>query len=856
VIGKLTLGKSFKFCGEYMLTGKDRVHPDQRVSWIECHNLPTERMEVAVRLMAATSRRSRRTKLPVLQLSVSFAPGDPVDSAMIKRVLQRTLRDVGLDEHEAILLEHHDTAVPHGHVIVNRVHPETGRAWKGSFSKTRIEASLRRQEQEEGLRVVPGWLAPVPGAPELKPRPRLARADQEFLRNVKGRAGPVLKQAQSWSDVETGLAELGLRVRVSGRGMSVTDGEQEVKASQIGEQVSRFQLEKQFGRYSDYRLRRALASEIMGQARTIAPGNVGRVRAAAAPPARQPAADPRERFSVYEEDGTFGVWDSVGPNVFFAETRERAEGEMQRANRLVARYPNIRVVRCLGDMDGEWRDARGLPRLPEEKGRPLCRRALPTRSEPSSPQTTVDHARGVEQPSHSTPPLAQAPAQQHDAAPTRRASVWSEVQEKARPVLRLADSWADLEHGLGELGLSLRAKGGGFVVTDGRREVKASKVGREFSRSFLEERLGRYPQPGAATPAVESAPSFSEPTTPPTTARQRQEPASITPVREKLEASGPADYEVAGDFPRTLSTPMPANGTPAAAAASEPDIGLTSATDEPAPLPIRNGSAEAFLQLVERFQQRELVQDQVKKLGTAREKIAAWSGDLERTSRDVRGATQDFSDQIRAAFRDPRAFVGLFEQLTDEQKRATLETLRERPAEFAREFLAALDHERTKTRVQPRGWRVKIAKAAERLRRTPPEQHAFRNPRDARGAGILTGGAGERYLDAVAVRDSVRRHVAREMGLSEKVTLAEVRDELSTRKDAAEAQKVEALRLRDTLKAPTIKDLERAFLDLGPEDRQRVIHAVPAITSLIPKALRLADGLVSGPERKSRGLDW
>lgn len=870
-----------------MLTGRDRVHPDQRVSWMECHNLPTERMEVAVRLMAATSRRSRRTQLPVLQLSVSFAPGDPVDSAMIKRVLQRTLRDVGLGEHQAIFLEHHDTAVPHGHAIVNRVHPETGRAWKGSFSKTRIEASLRRQEQEEGLRVVPGWLAPVPGAPELKPRPRLARADQEFLRNVKERAGPVLKQAQSWSEVEAGLAELGLRVRVNGRGMSVTDGEQEVKASQIDGQVSRFQLEKQFGRYSDYRLRRALASEIMGQARTIAPGDAGRVRAAAAPPARQSAAGPRERFSLYEEDGTFGVWDNVGPNVFFAETRERAEAEMQRANRLVARYPNIRVVRCLGDMDGEWRDARGLPRLPEEKGRPLRRRALPTRSEPSSPRTTVDHARAVEPPSHATPPPALA-AKQQEATPTQRASFLSEVQEKASPVLRLADSWAELEHGLGELGLSLRVKGGGFVVTDGQREVKASKVGREFSRSYLEERLGRYPQLGAATPPTEIVPSFSAPATPPQSATLRQEPApsptsaqlglfdvreaiappapaaapespqSLKPIREEVEAPKPADPEVAGGIGGTLSTPPPADGMPGAAgvAALESDPGLRPATDEPAPLPVRNWSAdaEAFLQLVERFRQREAVQDEVKKFDEAREKLEKWSQGLERTTADVKGATQDFANQIRATFRNPQEFVDLFKQLTDEQKRATLKTLGEQPAEFAREFLAALDHERPNTGEQPRGWRVRVSEAAKRLRRTPPEQHVFRNPRDARGAGILTGGAGERYLNAVAVRDSVRRHVARQMGLSEKMTLAEVRDELSTRNAEAEAQKAEALRLRYAL--PTVKDLERAFLDLGPEDRQHVTRAVPEIASLIPKALRLADGFVSGPERKSRGLDW
>jgi hypothetical protein len=222
----------------------------------------------------------------------------------------------------------------------------------------------------------------------------------------------------------------------------------------------------------------------------------------------------------------------------------------------------------------------------------------------------------------------------------------------------------------------------------------------------------------------------------------------------------------------------------------------------------------------------------------------------------VKAATNDFAKQIQAAFRDPRAFSDLFKQLTEVQKRATLKTLREQPSEFAREFLAVSGHERPNTGEQPRGWLARTGKAAKRLWRTPPEQRVFRNPSDARGAGILTAGAGERYLNAVRVRDAVRREIARELDSSEEVTLPKVREELLTRKAAAEAPKAEALRLRDTLKAPTVEELERAFLDLRPEDRQRVTLAVPVIASLIPKAVRLADGLVSGPERKSRGLDW
>jgi hypothetical protein len=864
-----------------MLTGRDRVHPDQRVSWMECHNLPTKRMEVAVRLMAATSRRSRRTQLPVLQLSVSFAPGDPVDSAMIKRVLQRTLRDVGLGEHQAIFLEHHDTAVPHGHAIVNRVHPETGRAWKGSFSKTRIEASLRRQEQEEGLRVVPGWLAPVPGAPELKPRPRLARADQEFLRDVKERAGPVLKQAQSWSEVEAGLAELGLRVRVNGRGMSVTDGEQEVKASQIDEQVSRFQLEKQFGRYSDYRLRRAVASEIMGQARTIAPGDAGRVRAAAAPPARQSAADPRERFSLYEEDGTFGVWDNVGPNVFFAETRERAKTDMQWANRLVARYPNIRVVRCLRDMDGEWRDARGLPRLPEEKGRPLRRRALPTRSEPSSPRTTVEHARAVEPPSHATPPPAQAPAKQQEATPTQRASFLSEVQEKARPVLRLSDSWAELEHGLGELGLSLRVKGGGFVVTDGQREVKASKVGREFSRSYLEERLGDYPRAGAATPPLtaptpespRSLESLSAPEPPPQAEAAREEVAAPAPVETQPRFAELDDIRARIERLRRRSSRRPEHERRAARSAADETLPGSPAADaaNAGTLPhsdklvradvvgdhgsfVSSGGspeAEAFLRMANHSLEHAALQKEIDEALATRNKAEQLRLGLDREDTHLRGARISFDREVQDTFVDPEVFWSAFKPLGDQRKLALLKRLRDTPAAFADELAAAPAPDSGIGGGRSPGW---FQKAAELLPGKSPTQRIFRPNVGIEGAGRLTAGAGERYVAAVCDHTRAYAHAARSFDLPETAQPTEVRKALNAHIESMATQKERALARRTALgRPPTADELLRAYSGLRLDDRQWVVRRLPAAVGLLQKATGIAQELAEGHQRRGEG---
>jgi Relaxase/Mobilisation nuclease domain len=531
VIANQTFGDDFGDLGDYLRRGRGRVDPSQRVGWVEFRNLPTRRMDIAERIMEGTASLSC-TRQPVFHLSISFAPGDAVDEVLIKRVMARTLADLGLGEHQAVIVAHIDTDDPHVHAMVNRVHPETGVAWKGSWSRLRVEASLRRQELDEGLRVVPGWLARVPGHPELRPRPRLARADEEFLREVRERAGSVLKRAQSWADVEAGLAEFGLSVRVNGRGMSVTDGRQEVKASEVGPQFSRGNLEEQFGRYSDYRARVAVASAIsVRDTGGASPARVG-IESKAQPETRA-ASDAQPRFSLYEDDGIFGVWDSRGPQFFFADTRERAEAEMRRAEWLVVRYPNIRAVRCLRDMDVECRKSRGLPLLPEGTGRPP-RTVHPV---PAAETAVQPVARVAER---SDPAPAPAPA------PVRRdASFRDEVRSKAESALRLSDSWAELEHELAELGLFLRVKGGGFVVTDGERKVKASDVGREFSRFYLEKRLGRYPDPHMPVTATDVAPVA------PTPAVQPETPAQYGELpKHKAPAAAPRESEEIADAPR------------------------------------------------------------------------------------------------------------------------------------------------------------------------------------------------------------------------------------------------------------------------------------------------------------------
>jgi len=68
---------------------------------------------------------------------------------------------------------------------------------------------------------------------------------------------------------------------------------------------------------------------------------------------------------------------------------------------------------------------------------------------------------------------------------------WAErVRFRVYKVFKEAENWAELERGLARHGLRLRRRGGGLVVTDGKRRVKASRIYRRGSYGWLEKRFG------------------------------------------------------------------------------------------------------------------------------------------------------------------------------------------------------------------------------------------------------------------------------------------------------------------------------------------------------------------------------
>ena len=63
---------------------------------------------------------------------------------------QEALKVLKMEEHQALFISHTDTAHPHLHLIVNRIHPETGKAVSLSHDHRKLSTWAQEYEQKRG----------------------------------------------------------------------------------------------------------------------------------------------------------------------------------------------------------------------------------------------------------------------------------------------------------------------------------------------------------------------------------------------------------------------------------------------------------------------------------------------------------------------------------------------------------------------------------------------------------------------------------------------------------------------------------------------------------------------------------
>jgi len=189
--------------------------------------------------------------------------------AGMETVIEATLVDLGLAGHQALIVAHGDTANPHLHIALNRVHPITGVAWSTKHDYARLERSVYRQAQRMGFAAVPGrhndpgnkrslTRARTRGA-MMRARKAKNEAERPWNRKQTEGVAPLLRRifesGQSWSELREALRAAGGELEAKGQGLIVRDqgGTGYVKLSSLGPGIRLGILEQKFGeRFADF----------------------------------------------------------------------------------------------------------------------------------------------------------------------------------------------------------------------------------------------------------------------------------------------------------------------------------------------------------------------------------------------------------------------------------------------------------------------------------------------------------------------------------------------------------------------------------------------------------------------------
>lgn len=155
-------GSSFKGAGLYYLHDKKAL-TSERVALTHTENLPTDDPELALKMMAYTAlhqaelkaasgaaKTGRKLRQAVYTYSLAWAPDERPEQHEMIEAARATLKELGVADHEALLVIHTDEPHPHIHVILNRVHPETGLAAKLANDHLKLSRWAEAYEKQQG----------------------------------------------------------------------------------------------------------------------------------------------------------------------------------------------------------------------------------------------------------------------------------------------------------------------------------------------------------------------------------------------------------------------------------------------------------------------------------------------------------------------------------------------------------------------------------------------------------------------------------------------------------------------------------------------------------------------------------
>lgn len=271
---------SFRTLTRYLTESRDPVTDEivERGEHLLSDNLLS--FETAVAEMRSVAFENPRVADPVYHYQLCWRPGERPSQAQWGEAARKSIKDLGFEEHQFLVVAHDDREHFHVHVLINRIHPETYRAHYPGFSKRELDKSLREIEHAQGWKPSPGlyrWDAQLGRAVKNSREDMTAHREWAGVGRVaqkvehfqdaesleayaKGAPAKALRDllrqgGQNWQDVHVLLKKQGLELEKAEQGgytIRAINSDLRVKASSVfrdnfSGKENRAQVEKQLG---------------------------------------------------------------------------------------------------------------------------------------------------------------------------------------------------------------------------------------------------------------------------------------------------------------------------------------------------------------------------------------------------------------------------------------------------------------------------------------------------------------------------------------------------------------------------------------------------------------------------------
>jgi hypothetical protein len=252
MIGKISTGKSFRGCLNYLHEGRllqnkalQEIEQEKKQAEVICYNQCFGNKKKLIQQFNEVRNLNPKLSKPVLHASLSFAHSDQLSNQDKVEIAKQMAKDFGFEHNQYVVIEHGDRQHQHLHIVANRVGYDA-KTVSDSNNYKRMANFCRSIEKNHKLEQV---LSPRKFlSKEQRMLPRLDTR-KEALKDVVTKC---LKQSTNMKEFQSKITAKGYFIEL-GRGIAFTDAQSvRFKGSEVG--FALLKIEKQLSQNKQLQL--------------------------------------------------------------------------------------------------------------------------------------------------------------------------------------------------------------------------------------------------------------------------------------------------------------------------------------------------------------------------------------------------------------------------------------------------------------------------------------------------------------------------------------------------------------------------------------------------------------------------